>query len=399
MKQQRAQQFRLYPTPDQADQMARIAGACRFVYNLALDQRLNWYRPGRRFSYVQQAKELTQLRAEVDWLRDCPVHALQAALKDVDRAFTNWWAGRAAAPTFRKKGDRDSYRQPDPKTFAVKRVGKKTGMVKLPKIGWVRFRGWFERPGDQKLLTVSRRAGRWYVSMMRETEVEEPQASNLPPVGIDRGIAVTLATSDGEMHHGPAAYKRAQKRLAHLQRGLARKQKGSARRAKQKAKIARLHARVSNIRLDWLHKQTTDLAKNHGVVVLEDLRVRQMSKSAKGTIEAPGRNVRQKAGLSRSILDQGWYAFSTLLDYKLRARGGELVVVPAAYTSQTCSECGTIDKASRLDQATYACGHCGHVENADTNAAKNILRQGLPSMRVKGAGCGPVEARTTRCAA
>lgn len=156
-----------------------------------------------------------------------------------------------------------------------------------------------------------------------------------------------------------------------------------------------MHARIANIRLDWLHKRTTDIAKNHGVVVLEDLRVQDMSKSARGTVKTPGRNVRQKAGLNRSILDQGWHAFKVMLDYKLRARGGQLILVPAAYTSQTCSACGTVDKRSRKDQARFACAHCGRAENADINASKNILRQGMPSMPVEGRGCAPDEAGTT----
>jgi putative transposase len=150
------------------------------------------------------------------------------------------------------------------------------------------------------------------------------------------------------------------------------KKKFSANWKKQKAKITRLHSHAANARKDFLHKLSTGIAKSHGVVKIEKLQVRNMSASAAGTVEKPGQNVAQKRGLNRSILDQGWSMFATMLRYKLAERGGELIEVPAAYTSQTCSCCGVVDKDSRKDQATFECGHCGHADNADTNAARNI---------------------------
>ena len=390
----RAIVYRLYPTPEQAARMARIAGACRFAHNLALEQRRAWWRPGRRFSFAQQCRELTELRREVDWLADCPVHALQSALRDVDRAFANFFAGRAAYPQFRRKGDRQSYRQPDPATFAVRRTGRRTGQVRLPKIGWVRLRGWRALPGEARSLTVSCRAGQWFVSVMCRIQAVDPAPSQLPAIGIDRGVAATLATSDGRLIAGPNAYKAAMARLQHLQRSVARKTKGSANRAKAVAKLARAAARVADVRLDWLHRTTTTIAKTHGVVVLEDLRTKSMSRSARGSVETPGRNVRAKSGLNRAILDQGWSAFQGLLDYKLRERRGELVLVSPAHTSQTCACCGHRAAANRRRRDLFACVACGHTEHADTNAAKIILRQGLPSMPVEGRGCAPGEAGT-----
>ncbi|MEW5425073.1 RNA-guided endonuclease InsQ/TnpB family protein, partial [Amorphus sp. 3PC139-8] len=153
------------------------------------------------------------------------------------------------------------------------------------------------------------------------------------------------------------------------------------------------------IRRDWIHKQTTAIAESQGVVVVEALRVRSMSASARGTVEEPGRNVRAKAGLNRSILDGGWFAFRTALAYKLAARGGHLVAVEPAYTSQTCSACGAVDRASRMARAVFACTACGHTDHADVNAAKTILRQGLSSMPVEGRDRAPDEAGTTRRAA
>lgn len=379
--------------------MARIAGACRYVYNLALEQRRDWWRPGRRFSFAQQCRELTALRHAVDWLRDCPVHALQNALRDVDRAYQNWWAGRASAPQFRRKGDRDSFRESDPTCFEVRRTGRKTGMVRIPKVGWVRLRGWYAIPGAMRSLTVSRRAGVWSASIQWRREIAEPAPSALPPLGIDMGVAVALATSDGRLIEGPRALEAARGRLAFLQRAVARKKKGSANRCKAVAKVARLHARVANIRRDWMHKQTTAIAESQGVVAIEALRVRSMSASAKGTVEQPGRRLRQKAGLNRSILDGGWNAFRETLAYKLADRGGALVAVDPAYTSQTCSACGVVDRESRRSRDLFVCRACGYAEHADVNAAKNILRRGTPSMPVEDRGCAADEAGTTRRAA
>ena len=375
MIERKAVLFRLYPTPGQAGQMAQIAGACRFVYNLALEQRRDWYRPGRRFTFASQCREVTQLRAEVAWLKACPVHTLQQALRDLDRAYQNWWAGRAKAPTPRRKGLNDSFRFPDPISLTVERTGTSSGRGKLPKLGWVRLRGWTALPGAIRTITVSRRAGHWFAAVQCEREVVEPAPSILPPVGIDLGVAVFAALSDGTSiapaNHGKAALKALRK----AQRALARKTRGSANRRKAVRRVAKLQKRVADARKDFLHKQSTAIAKNHGLVVVEVLPVRAMSASAKGTAAEPGRRVRQKAWLNRAILDQGWGLFRTMLADKLADRGGKLVEVPAAYTSQTCACCGHVDAANRPSQPVFVCGRCGHRANADTNAAINILRR------------------------
>jgi putative transposase len=396
----KANTYRLYPTPEQAQQMAQTAGACRFVFNLALEQREKWWRPGRRFSYASQCREVTALRAKVDWLKAAPVHTLQQALKDLDRAYQNFFAGRAGYPTPRRKGLHDSFRFPDPVSIKVERTGTTSGRIKLPKLGWVPLRGWYAIPGAICNATVSRRAGQWHVAVQWEREVAEPAPSSLPAVGIDRGVAVFAALSDGTsiapVNHG----KKALRSLARAQRKLARKKKGSNNRRKQVRRVARLQLRVANARKDFLHKASTTIAKNHGVVVLEKLAVRNMVRSAKGTAEAPGKKVRQKAGLNRAILDQGWGMFRTMLGCKLAERGGRLVEVPAAYTSQTCAACAVVDARSRLDQARFVCVGCGHEANADTNAAIVILRRAdSPVQPVEGSRRAPVEAGSIRRAA
>jgi putative transposase len=373
----KANTYRLYPTPEQAHQMSQIAGSCRFVFNLALEQRRDWYRPGRTFNFASQCREVTLLRAEADWLKAAPVHTLQQALKDLDRAYQNWWAGRAEAPTPRKKRLNDSFRFPDPVSIKTERTGKSSGRIKLPKLGWIKLRGWYAIPGDICNATVSRRAGQWHVSVQWQREVAEPAPSILPAVGIDRGIAVFAALSGGTniapVNHG----KKALRALRKAQRDLSRKRRGSSNRRKAIRRVAMIHRRVANARKDFLHKHSTAIAKNHGTVVVEALKVRNMSASAKGTTAEPGKMVRQKAGLNRAILDQGWGGFRIMLNYKLADRGGKLIEVPAAYTSQTCAECGVVDARSRHDQARFVCTGCGHEANADTNAAIIILKRGL----------------------
>jgi putative transposase len=355
--------------------MAQIAGSCRFVFNIALEQRAEWWRPGRTFNFFSQCREVTMLRAEVDWLKAAPVGALQQALKDLDRAYKNWWAGRAEYPTPRKKGLNDSFRFPDPISIKVERTGKSSGRIKLPKLGWVRLRGWYAIPGDIRNATVSRRAGQWHVAVQWQREVAEPAPSILPAVGIDMGVAVFAALSDGTSIASANHGKKALKSLRKAQRNLSRKKRGSNNRRKAARRVAKIQMRVANARKDFLNKHSTVIANSHGTVVVEALKVRNMSASAKGTAAEPGKMVRQKAGLNRAILDQGWGSFKIILGYKLADRGGRLIEVPAAYTSQTCAECGVIDAASRISQSMFVCVACGHKANADTNAAINILRR------------------------
>ncbi|GCD75514.1 transposase [Acetobacter pasteurianus NBRC 3299] len=380
MIQRKANIYRLYPDTEQGLTLVRIAGACRAVYNLALEQRRDWWqrhkdRTGKSISFAGQCRELTDLRRDVDWLREAPIHPLQQALRDLDRAYQNFFSGRSGYSSLHRKGLHDSFRFPDPTSLRVERTGKKVGRIKLPKLGWVAFRGWYDLPGVIRNITISRRSEQWFASVQWEREVEEPAPSILPAVGIDMGVAVFAATSSGETIAPGDFGRKALRTLRKAQRAVSRKKKGSANRRKVMRRVRILHAKVANARKDFLHKLSTTIAKNHGTVVVEALQVRSMSASAKGSVEESGRNVRQKAGLNRSILDQGWRMFRTLLGYKLADRGGRLIEVPAAYTSQTCSVCGSVDPANRASQARFICTACGHSENADINAAKNILRR------------------------
>lgn len=372
---QRAYVYRLEPTLEQEAFLAQTAGACRVLYNLALEQRMMW-KPGKPITLKKQSQELTELREKVEWMKAAPVHALQSALKDLDRAFQNFFAGRAAFPRFKRKGDGDGFHLKDKAYLGFKRLNKSKGAVRIPKVGWVKLRGWRALGGELRNVTISRRNGHWFAAVTWQADVADPAPSTLPDVGIDRGIKIFAALSTGENHIAPPFFAAIETKLAKAQRKLARQKKGSARWRKQKVRITRLHTYAANARRDFLHKTSLAIAKNHGMVAVEKLQIKNMSRSAKGTVQDPGRNVAAKSGLNRSILDKGWSTFRAILAYKLADRGGTIVDVPPEYTSQTCACCGTISKQSRKSQSKFSCVACGHEANADTNAAKNILAAG-----------------------
>ncbi|OPG03321.1 RNA-guided endonuclease TnpB family protein, partial [Microbispora sp. GKU 823] len=196
-------------------------------------------------------------------------------------------------------------------------------------------------------------------------------------VGVDMGVASLVTTSDGDPLANPRHLEASAGRLAAAQRALARKKRGSKRRGKAVARVAALHAKVRRQRLDTAHKAALTLVRAYDVIVHEDLWIANMTRSAAGTIERPGRNVAAKSGLNRSILDAGWGVFLRVLAYKAESAGRELIAVDPRNTSRTCSRCGHCAKDNRLTQAEFACRACGHVAHADVNAATNILRAGL----------------------
>src|SRR5215207_1836532 len=388
--------FKLCPTAEQDALFRQFAGVCRLVYNLALEQRATWGRR-HRLGYVQQAAELTRLRAEFDWIRAVYVSCEQQALRDLDRAFVNFFAGRARYPTPRKKGVNDTFRFPG-REVETRRLNAKWSAVRLPKIGWVKFRDTRPIRGAVQNATIAGGADGWHISFACEIEHEAPQNVR-PAVGIDRGVATTLALSTGEMVSVPVSLDWIEAAKRRAQRVLSRRKRGSRRYSRQRRRVARLQARARRIRLDFHHRAALDIAQRFSVAVLEDLRIKNMTASASGTVAEPGRRVRQKAGLNRAILNQGWGAFDLILTYKMEERGGRVVKTGPAFTSQTCSACGTADVRSRKNQASFECVACGHRDNADSNAAKNILRRWNTShLCIEGLHERPVEVRTREVA-
>lgn len=385
MKRQQAYKFVLRPTGDQQRNMRSYAGACRFVYNKALAEQQAHHAAGGAFMrYETMARALTAWRngPETPWLKDAPVHPLQQTLKDLERARKNFFAKRADFPQFKKKGrSGDSFRYPDPKQI---KLDEANARIFLPKLGWMHYRKSRNVEGAVRNATVSFSAGRWCVSIQTEREVTDSIHPSTTIVGVDMGVANFAALSTGEIVAPVNALKKHAQRLARYQRSMSRKQKFSRNWTKAKARVQKIYTRIGNIRRDHLHKLSTTISKNHAAVVIEDLQVRNMSRSASGTVEQPGRNVRAKTGLNRAILDQGWFEFRRQLEYKQGWRGGMVVAVDPRNTSRACPACGHVAKENRITQSRFECVACGYTVHADVNAARNILAAGHAVMACGG---------------
>ena len=376
MKRLQAFKFELQPNGEQARSMRRFAGSCRFVFNKALAIQKENHEVGEKFiGYVAMAKLLTGWRnsPETRWLSDAPVHPLQHALKDLERAYKNFFAKRADFPRFKKKGMGDSFRYPDQKQF---KIDQPNNRIFLPKLGWIRYRNSRDILGVAKNITVSANGGKWFVSIQTEREVEQPVHPATSIVGIDVGITRFATLSDGSHIEPLNSFRKHQQRLARYQRAMSRKTKFSSNWKKAKARVQKIHSRIANARRDFLHKTTSTISKNHAIVCIEDLQVRNMSRSAAGSSDSPGRNVKAKSGLNKSILDQGWFEFRRQLEYKQVWLGGDVLAVPARNTSRTCPVCGHVSADNRQTQAKFACVDCGYENNADMVGAINVLERG-----------------------
>lgn len=360
----------------QQEEFAQIIGhACRAVWNTALGQRRIYRQRGAWINYAEQCQQMAEAKADFPWLAEAPSHTLQQTLRDLEKACkahgtfkVRWRSKQKNAPTFRF---------PDPKQIAVECLSRRWGRVKLPKLGWVRFRWTRPLGGAIRNATILKDGGCWYVSFCVEDGMVESVPNGKPAVGVDRGVKVAVATSDGWIRDREFVTAGETARLRRLQQQLSRQQKRSSRRASTRAKIQKLNARIRARRTDFLAWTANRLTSDHGMVAVENLKIRNMTASTKGTPAEPARNVRQKAGLNRAILAKGWGGLLQKLEHKARYNGSVIVRVPAAYTSQTCNACGHVAAESRESQARFRCVACKHQDNADVNAAKNILAAGL----------------------
>jgi putative transposase len=403
--------YRLYPTPAQSETLARWAGCARTIYNAGVEQRrAAWHLKRVSLSYSDQAgAQLTEAKRAFRWLREPHADVLQQALKDLDTAYTRFLTGLSAYPKRRRKGRSDRFRIQSRSPYGeikVRRVSRKWGEVRVPKLGWIRFR-WSRRPaGTIRHMTVTRDPLGWHVSICCLVEAMAGTKPSAECVGLDLGVRATVATSAGQLHRCPSLSAGQVERLRRLTRKAGRQETlrrrrapGNRRRSRRHQRtldqIAHLRAREARLRLDFHHKLSTDLAKNHGVVAVEKLDIRRLTRSARGTAQRPGVRVAAKAGLNRAILAQGWGHLLRQLAYKLNRYGGRLVEVPPAYTSQRCAACGAVARESRQTQARFVCVNCGHEVDADVNAALNVLAAGLAVTARGDLGGGPVvEART-----
>jgi transposase len=364
--------YRLFPTPTQEAVLRGHCAHARYVWNLAVEQHAHW-RPGRTGAprYLEQCRQLTEARAEHPWLATGSQMVQQQALRDFAQAVAAFIDRRnpAGRPSWRKAGRDEGFRIVAVKPGEVRRLSRHVGVVRVPKAGWVRFRWSRAVPAGVKSCRVTRdQAGRWHVAFAA-IPAPVPAPGNGQAVGIDRGVTVSAALSTGELLHVPGLTSREQARLRRLERKLARAKRRSARRGRVRLAIARIKARETDRRKDWAEKASTDIARRFDLIRVEDLQIPSMTRSAKGTAQAPGRNVRAKSGLNREILRSGW----GLLVRRLADKApGRVEKVNPAFTGQRCSVCGHVDPKSRESQARFVCTACGFAANADLNAARNI---------------------------
>ena len=371
----------MYPRDEELPILVRHCSDARYIWNLALEQRNFWVRGrSQKISCNTQTRELAEARKET-WLREGSSAIQQQALRDLDKAFQNWWKrpDHFKRPTWRKVGIHEGFAIRD---LSVERLNRKWGQVLIPKCGWVKFRitrEWSDITSASSALVPKDRFGRWFVSFTRPAPQMERVATG-ETVGLDMGIATTVTTSHGRSLNAPKLLSEGERqRKKRLQRKLSRQTTGSNRRKATKLQIAKLSAKEADRRKDWVEKTTTELVRGYDVIAIENLKIKNMTRSARGTTEKPGKNVKQKSGLNRSILDQSWGVFrQRLTDKAINASVPvEVISINPAYTSQRCSMCGHIDKENRESQAVFCCLLCGHTNNADVNAAQNIIAAGL----------------------
>lgn len=396
MQVKKAYRYKLILTQDQFETFCQWAGSCRYVYNLGLEHRkLNWENFKVSQSYASQCEELTQLKKEkeVEWLKQVPSQCLQQSLKNLDRAYQNFFNGVADYPKFKIKGANDSFRFPQAKQLSVIQKGKKKGYIDLPKVGKVRFISSRKVAFEGRIcqITISRDVDQWYASIQCEVEIPDVEVIPDEDLGIDLGVAHSISTSAGEhLDLDLDRIKKVESRIERLQKKLSGQKKFGSNWRKTKFQIGKLYRKIRRIKEDFIQKQTTRLAKSYGGIAVEDLKVKNMTASSKGTKEEPGKNVAQKSGLNRSILRVSFGRITQVLEYKCMWQKRTLHWVAPHYSSCQCSKCGHINVNSRKSQSEFECVECKYRENADLNAAKVIKARAFGSLPW-GPGSMPVE--------
>jgi putative transposase len=385
----RAYKHKLLLTKAQEEQCSQWIGCCRLVFNLGLEQRKSGRLTGTFVNYVNASNDLPELKAEYEFLQQVPAQVLQQVLKDLERAFSLFFKKVAAYPQYRRKGTNNSFRYPQD---VRSNDPAHNNQAFLPKLGWVSLRNAYPRLGTQthegelKYTTISRAADGWYISFTCEVVLPNPDSISKAGkhLGLDMGIVNSVTTSEGDHHQLPAMSDREQKKLQILHRRVDSKVKGSKNQKKAAAELAKYYKYLRDRKVDAVHKLTVSLVNEYGLIAGEALQIKNMTKSASGTLEEPGTNVAQKRGLNRAILEQTWGEIFRQLTYKSEWYGSLFARVPAHYSSQECSECAHISKENRESQAVFHCKKCGHEANADVNAAVVILKRGFEVLRTDG---------------
>lgn len=353
---QKAFKFRIYPNSTQQNALTQQFGAARFVYNHYRAAREGYYLDtGTGLTYVDCANDLADiLKFDYPWLKEADSQVLQQTLKDLDRAYVNFFEGWANYPNFKSKHNSQSIRYPQ----RFKLNGKR---IYLPKVGWVK--GVFHRKveGEMKNCTVSKtKSGRYFVSIQCEIDMEQPEPK-VESIGIDLGLKIFATLSNGSKVEKPKHLYESERRLKMRQRRLSRKAKGSNSRNKERLSVAKLHARIANQREDFHHKFSRELVNAYGFIAFESLNVSGMVKNH---------------SLAKSITDAAWSQFVGFCEYKAKWANGQVLRVDRFFpSSKLCSDCGHKHKSLTLNIRQWVCLNCGSIHDRDENAAINILKQ------------------------
>ncbi len=381
---QKAFRYRFYPTAEQEDLLRRTMGCARLVYNRALAERTQaWYERQARVGYAETSVMLTlwKKEEELSFLNEVSCVPLQQGLRHLQKAFTNFFAGRAKYPKFKKKRNGGSAE------FTKSAFKFKEGQVFLAKCSEplpIRWSRQLPEGAEPSSITVKLTpSGKWFVSLLVDVDIE-PWPVSLLKVGIDLGINSLIALSTGEKVNNPKSFRAKHKRLKKAQKALARKEKGSNNRYKARLKVAQIHEEIANARKDFLHKLTTRLVRENQTIAIEDLAVKNMVKNPK---------------LALSISDASWGELVRQLEYKCEWYGRELVKIDRWFpSSKRCSHCGHVVEKLPLNIRAWDCPNCGEHHDRDINAAVNVLAAGL-AVSVCGATVRPEQSKSVRAGA
>ncbi len=351
--------YKLNPTKQQRVTFESWVNTSRFLYNLALNERIMVYEMRKKLvSKYDQYNQLPELKKLYPWIGEVYSDTIQEVLDRLDKTYQNFFRG-AGFPKFSKKGEYNS--------FTFKRSFKVNGKtIKLPKIGEVKYFNSRDIVGTLKTATIIKEDNSWFICITAEYETpfETIEVDNQNPIGCDMGGIRFLALSNNTFIDSPEFMKPFENKLKVLQRKLARQKKGSKSRELTKQKIRNIYKKVSNQRLDFLHKVSTSLSNEYSALYMEDLKLQKMQQNGFSNV-------------NKMMSDKSFGNFKLLLSYKFKERGKHLGLVNPAYTSQTCNSCGTVDKKSRISQSEFVCTSCGTIDNSDLNSSKNILREGI----------------------